>query len=219
MAGLFDLNFTQEEADSLESSVVRFKSVYQQMHQELPKNDLALPFAFNPAPYGFNIPKNQQPIAWNLPQNVTLPANRNELAFYPVAQLASLIKSKKITSVELTRFFLDRLKKWGDTLECVITLTEDRAMQEAKQADADLQRGIYYGPLHGIPYGLKDLFAVKGYKTTWGSRPYMNQVIDEDSYVYTQLKKAGAVLCAKLSLGALAYDNRWFGGFTRNPWN
>lgn len=218
-ATLYDLNFTEAEADSLQGSIVGMKSIYQQMHKELPQNDLAFPFAFNPAPYGFVIPTAQQKITWNLPVAVSVPKNKNELAFYTVSQLASLIKNKKITSVELTRFFLDRLKKWGDTLECVITLTEDLALKEAAQADADLKRGIYRGPLHGIPYGLKDLFAVKGYKTTWGTRPYMNQVIDEDAYIYTQLKKAGAVLCAKLSLGSLAYDNRWFGGFTRNPWN
>lgn len=218
-ATLFDLNFTEAEADSLQGNVLFYKSIYSRMHNELPRNDIAFPFAFNPAPYGFAVPVKQEKIVWNLPANTTLPADRNDLAFYSVAQLASLIKNKKITSVALTRFFLDRLKKWGDTLECVITLTEDLALQQANAADADLKKGLYRGPLHGIPNGLKDLFAVKGFKTTWGSRPYMNQVIDEDSYVYTQLKKAGAVLCAKLSLGALAYDNRWFGGATRNPWN
>lgn len=219
VASLYDLNFTEAEADSLQGSVLFAKTIYQRMHKELPKNDLAFPFAFNPAPYGFTVPVKQEKVIWDLPANVLLPANKNDLAFYTVAQLASLIKNKKISSVELTTFFLNRLKKWGDTLECVITLTEDLAMQQARAADAELKKGIYRGPLHGIPYGLKDLFAVKGYKTTWGTRPYMNQVIDEDSYVYTQLKKAGAVLCAKLSLGSLAFDNRWFGGFTRNPWN
>ncbi|RYF93261.1 MAG: amidase, partial [Chitinophagaceae bacterium] len=134
-------------------------------------------------------------------------------------QLASLIKNKKISSEELTRFFLDRLKKWGDTLECVITLTDSLAIAQARQADAEIKRGIYKGPLHGIPYGLKDLFAVKGYKTTWGSVPYKDQYIDEDAYVYTQLQKAGAVLCAKLTLGELAYNDLWFNGRTRNPWN
>jgi Asp-tRNA(Asn)/Glu-tRNA(Gln) amidotransferase A subunit family amidase len=218
-AKLYDLNFTEAETDSLQGNILVYKSIYQRMHRELPKNDLAFPFAFNPAPYGFQIPVKQQKIVWELPQNVALPKDKNELAFYTVAQLASLVKNKKISSAELTRFFIDRLKKWGDTLECVITLTADLAMQQAKTADAELKRGIYRGPLHGIPYGLKDLFAVKGYKTTWGTTPYKDQVIDEDSYVYTQLKAAGAVLCAKLSLGSLAYDNRWFGGFTRNPWN
>jgi Asp-tRNA(Asn)/Glu-tRNA(Gln) amidotransferase A subunit family amidase len=218
-ATLYDLNFTEAEADSLQGDIIGMKRIYQQMHKELPKNDLAFPFAFNPAPYGISVPQNQQKITWSLPTNVVLPKDRNQLSFYTVAQLASLIKNKKITSVELTTFFLDRLKKWGDTLECVITLTEDLAMRQARQADAEMKKGLYRGPLHGIPYGLKDLFAVKGYKTTWGTRPYMDQLIDEDSYIYTQLKKAGAVLCAKLSLGSLAYDNRWFGGFTRNPWN
>ncbi|HVX01442.1 MAG TPA: amidase, partial [Candidatus Babeliaceae bacterium] len=117
------------------------------------------------------------------------------------------------------RFFIDRLKKWGDTLYSVITLTEDLALQQAKQADDEIKKGIYRGPLHGIPYGLKDLFTVKGYKTTWGSTPYKDQTLDYDSYVYTKLKQAGAVLCAKLSLGALAYNNKWFGGETKNPWN
>ncbi|MEO5647654.1 MAG: amidase, partial [Chitinophagaceae bacterium] len=129
------------------------------------------------------------------------------------------IRTKKISSVELTKFFIGRLKKWGDTLACVITLTEDLAMKQAMQADKDLKEGLYRGPLHGIPYGLKDLFAVKGYKTTFGSAPYKEQTIDEDAFVYTKLKNAGAVLCAKLSLGALAYDNKWFGGSTKNPWN
>ena len=111
----------------------------------------------------------QKKITWDIPWQCELPANRNDLAFYSIPQLASLIKNKKISSVELTKFFIDRLKKWGDTLQCVITLTEDLAMQQAKQADEELKKGIYHGPLHGIPYGLKDLFAVKGYKTTWGS--------------------------------------------------
>src|SRR5688572_21077122 len=189
------------------------------MHKQLPKNDLAFPFGFNPAPSGFKVPMAQKKITWNIPSNVRLPENKNEIAFYSILQLASLIKNKKITSVALTRIFIERLKKWGDTLQSVITLTEDLAIQQARQADAEIRSGKYRGPLHGIPYGLKDLFAVKGYKTTWGSTPYKDQIIDEDAFVYTQLKNAGAVLCAKLSLGALANNNKWFGGFTRNPWN
>ena len=219
VATFYDLNFSEAETDSLLSNVFFTKSIYQRMHGEMPQNDLAFPFAFNPAPYGFSVPTKQQKIVWDLPANVSLPANRNELAFYSISQLASLLKNKKITSVELTRFFLDRLKKWNDTLECVITLTEDLAMQQAKKADEELRKGLYRGPLHGIPYGLKDLFAVKGYKTTWGAMPYKDQVVNEDAFVYTQLKNAGAVLCAKLTLGELAMGDRWFGGLTRNPWN
>lgn len=218
-ASLYDLDFTQAEADSMLDNIVSWKNIYAKMHQQLPKNDLPYPFAFNPAPVGFKVPVNQQKVAWSIPANVTLPSNKNDLAFYSILQLASLVKNKKISSVDLTTFFINRLKHWGDTLESVITLTEDPAMQQAKQADEEIKKGIYRGPLHGIPYGLKDLFAVKGYKTTWGSTPYKDQVVDEDAFIYTKLKDAGAVLCAKLSLGALAYNNKWFGGETKNPWN
>jgi Asp-tRNA(Asn)/Glu-tRNA(Gln) amidotransferase A subunit family amidase len=216
---LYDLEFTQAEADSMLDNVNFAVGLYKGLHKTLPKNDIPYPFAFNPLPYGYEISTKQEKITWNIPKNVQLPANKNELAFYSIIQLASLIKNKKISSVELTKFFIDRLKKWGDTLESVITLTEELAMQQAKQADDEIKKGIYRGPLHGIPYGLKDLFAVKGYKTTWGTTPYKDQVIDENSFVYEQLHKAGAVLCAKLSLGALAYNNKWFGGETKNPWN
>jgi Asp-tRNA(Asn)/Glu-tRNA(Gln) amidotransferase A subunit family amidase len=193
--------------------------LYKGLHRILPTNDIPFPFAFNPAPYGYTVPTNQEKIKWDIPKNVEVPANKNDLAFYSIMQLASLIKNKKISSVELTKFFIGRLKKWSDTLECTITLTEELAMQQAVKADNEIKNGIYRGPLHGIPYGLKDLFAVKGYKTTWGTTPYKDQMIDQDAFVYQQLRNAGAVLCAKLSLGALAYNNKWFGGETKNPWN
>lgn len=216
---LYDLEFTDAEADSMIGNLNNYFQLYKGMHKTLPANDIPYPFAFNPAPAEMKVSGKPEKISWNIPAKVELPANRNDLAFYSIPQLASLIRYKKISSVELTQFFIGRLKKWGDTLECVITLTEDIALQQAKQADDELKKGIYHGPLHGIPYGLKDLFAVKGYKTTWGSTPYKDQVVDVDSYVYQQLKKSGAVLCAKLSLGALAYNNKWFGGETKNPWN
>ena len=218
-ASLYDLEFTTPEADSMLENIREWKSIYSKMHRQLPKNDLPYPFAFNPAPYGYKISAAQQKISWPIQTAISLPANKNDLAFYSILQLASLIKNKKISSVELTRFFINRLKQFGDTLESVITLTEELALQQATAADAELKKGIYRGPLHGIPYGLKDLFAVKGYKTTWGSTPYKDQMIKEDAFVYTRLKNAGAVLCAKLSLGALAYNNKWFGGETKNPWN
>lgn len=218
-ASLYDLEFTTPEADSMLENIREWKSIYSKMHRQLPKNDLPYPFAFNPAPYGYKISAAQKKISWPIQTAISLPANKNDLAFYSILQLASLIKNKKISSVELTRFFINRLKQFGDTLESVITLTEELALQQATAADAELKKGIYRGPLHGIPYGLKDLFAVKGYKTTWGSTPYKDQMIEEDAFVYTRLKNAGAVLCAKLSLGALAYNNKWFGGETKNPWN
>jgi Asp-tRNA(Asn)/Glu-tRNA(Gln) amidotransferase A subunit family amidase len=216
---LYDLDFTGNEADSMLDNLGYFYSLYKGMHKTLPPNDLTYPFAFHPDLTGKKISAKKEKISWDVPLTTELPANLNDLAFYSIPQLAALILKKKISSVDLTKFFIARLKKWSDTLQCTITLTEDLAMLQAKQADDELKQGIYRGILHGIPYGLKDLFAVKGYKTTWGSTPYKDQVLDVDSYVYTQLKKAGAVLCAKLSLGALAYNNKWFGGETKNPWN
>jgi Asp-tRNA(Asn)/Glu-tRNA(Gln) amidotransferase A subunit family amidase len=219
IANWYALDFTVAERDSLLNGLKELGALYAKMHELPTPNSLTYPFAFRPTPAGMKIPDQQEKISWNIPSNVRLPADRNELAFYSIPQLASLIKSKKISSVDLTRFFLDRLKKYGDTLHCVISLTEDIAMQQAEQADKEIASGKYKGPLHGIPYGLKDLFSVKGTKTTWGTTPYKDQSLDEDAFVYTQLKKAGAVLCAKLSLGALAYNDLWFGGRTNNPWN
>lgn len=216
---LYDLEYTDAEADSMIGNLNNYYQLYKGMHKTLPANDIPYPFAFHPAPAGMKIQTKKEKIAWDIPLRTELPENKNELAFYSIPQLAALILKKKISAVDLTKFFIDRLKKWSDTLECTITLTEDLAMQQAKQADDELKQGIYRGILHGIPYGLKDLFAVRGYKTTWGSTPYKDQALDVDAYVYQQLKKAGAVLCAKLSLGALAYNNKWFGGETKNPWN
>ncbi|TAL46149.1 MAG: amidase, partial [Chitinophagaceae bacterium] len=219
MAKMYDLEFTEAEADSMTGNINFNYLLYKGMHKTLPANDIPYPFSFNPVPYGMKVDNTPQRVSMTFRADVQLPKNKNDLAFYSIPELAGLIKTKKITSVELTKFFIDRLKKWGDTLECVITLTEDTAMAQARRADEELKNGKYRGLLHGIPYGLKDLFAVKGYKTTWGTTPYKDQVIDIDAFVYQQLKKAGAVLCAKLSLGALAYNNKWFGGETKNPWN
>jgi Asp-tRNA(Asn)/Glu-tRNA(Gln) amidotransferase A subunit family amidase len=218
-ASLYDLEFSNAEADSLLDNLNNYTQLIKGMHKTLPANDIPYPFAFNPVPYGISKQRVSQTVSLPIRADIRLPKNKNDLAFYSIPELAGLIKSKQITSVELTKFFIDRLKKWGDTLECVISLTEDTAMAQAKRADEEIKNGKYRGLLHGIPYGLKDLFAVKGYKTTWGSTPYKNQYVDEDSYVYKRLRAAGAVLCAKLSLGALAFNNKWFGGETKNPWN
>src|SRR6187431_1907135 len=218
-AALYDLEFTNAEADSLLDNLNNYTRLIKGMHNILPANDIPYPFAFNPVPYGVLKQRMNQTVSLPIRADIRLPKNKNDLAFYSIPELAGLIKSKQITSVELTKFFIDRLKKWGDTLECVISLTEDTAMAQARRADEEIKNGKYRGLLHGIPYGLKDLFAVKGYKTTWGSTPYKDQYVDEDAYVYKRLRDAGAVLCAKLSMGALAQNNKWFGGETKNPWN
>ena len=192
---------------------------YKLMHKQSLKNSVPMSLWQSPVLPGMHFNEKQLPVKWNIPSNVQMPANKNDLAFYNLLQLASLIKNKKISSVALTQFFIERIKKYGDTLQCVISITEDLAMQQAQEADAEMAGGKYRGPLHGIPYGLKDLFSVKGTKTTWGAAPYKNQTIDEDAFVYTQLKEAGAVLIAKFTLGALAMGDYWFGGRTKNPWN
>ena len=142
----------------------------------------------------------------------------DDLAFATVPQLAELLRTRKISSTELTQMYLARLRRFGPRLLCVVTLTEDLALKQAAAADAEIKRGKYRGPLHGIPWGAKDLFATKGIKTTWGAEPYRDQVIDYDATVVERLRDAGAVLVAKLSMGALAQGARWFGGVTRNPW-
>jgi len=216
---LFDLSFTSKEIDTLYSDVVDNLANYKAMHNLPLANSVPLSMWQTPVVPGMHFNSVQKPVLWKLDNTVQLPANKNDLAFYTIEQLASLIKNKKISSLALTQFFIDRIKKWGDTLQCVISIQEDIAYAQAKKADAELAQGKYRGLLHGIPYGLKDLFAVKGTKTTWGAAPYQNQTIDEDAFVYTKLRDAGAVLVAKFTLGALAMGDYWFGGRTKNPWN
>ncbi len=216
---LISINYTEQEIDSMYVYVRNRSREYNKRYQLKLNNSVPMSLWQSPVLPGMQFETIQKPVLWSIPATVSMPANKNDLAFYTVMQLASLIKNKKITSVELTQFFIDRLKKWGDTLQCVISITENIAMQQAKVADAEIAKGKYRGPLHGIPYGLKDLFAVKETKTTWGAAPYKEQVIDEDAYVYEKLREAGAVLVAKFTLGALAQGDWWFGGRTKNPWN
>ena len=142
----------------------------------------------------------------------------DDLAFATVPQLAELVRTRKVSALELTKMYLARLKRFGPKLNCVVTLTEELALAQATAADNEIKRGKYRGPLHGIPWGAKDLFATKGIRTTWGAEPYREQVIDYDAAVVEKLRAAGAVLVAKLSMGALAQGGRWFAGMTRNPW-
>ncbi len=216
---MYDLDFTPAKRDSILSGAYDNLHFYRYVHQHPLANEVPLPLWFDPLLPGRKAPTKQIPLDWKIPENQPMPKDRNDLAFYSIAQLASLVKSKKISSVELTKFFIERLKKFAPQLHCLVELTEEIALERATRADANLARGIYKSPLQGIPYGLKDLFAATGTHTTWGTPPYKSQVIDENSFVEQQLEKAGAVLVAKLSLGELAMDDVWFGGLTRNPWN
>ncbi len=213
------LEFTSAERDSMINQLEGNRESYQAIRDLKLDNSVPFPLEFNPIPPGRTFDHEQLPIKWDIPSEVPLPEKRSELAFYTVTELAFLIKQQKITSVELTRFFLDRIRQYGDTLEAIITVTEELALEQAKKLDEELKEGKYRGPLHGIPYGLKDLFAVNGYKTTWGATPYKDQVRDENATVAEKLEEAGAVLVAKTTLGALAYGDVWFDGMTRNPWN
>lgn len=175
--------------------------------------------AFHPALPGFHVKK--QPAKTKFRFSKYDPAqfkSVDDLAFATVPQLAELIKTKKVSSVELTKMYLGRLKRYGPKLLCVVTLIEEQALKQAQDADKDLKNGKHRGPLHGIPWGAKDLFATKGIRTTWGAEPYRDQLIDYDATVVERLRDAGAVLVAKLSMGALAQGPKWFGGVTRNPW-
>jgi Asp-tRNA(Asn)/Glu-tRNA(Gln) amidotransferase A subunit family amidase len=188
------------------------------MHALSLNNNVPLSLWQSPKLPGMKFDETQRPVVWTVVKS-KLPSKKSDLAFYSIDQLAHLIKTKQISSVELTSFFIERIKTHGPTLQCVISVQEDIALAQARQADKEIAAGKYRGLLHGIPYGLKDLFAVKGTKTTWGAAPYKDQEIDEDAYVYAKLKESGAVLVAKFTLGALAMGDYWYGGRTKNPWN
>lgn len=218
-AELMGMEFTKAEIDSMQDELQSHLESYLKIREFELENSVPLQLVFDPRPAGFAMPKGEYVNKWEIPARVELPENISDLAFYSIPQLASLIRSRKISSVELTRFFLERLKTYGDTLECIASLTEESALAQAAKADRELAEGTYRGILHGIPFGVKDLFAVRDYKTTWGAMPYKDQMLDEEATIVTKLEEAGGVLVAKLTLGALAYGDVWFGGKTRNPWN
>ncbi|MDZ7805732.1 MAG: amidase [Gracilimonas sp.] len=218
-ASIIGLEFTDAERDTMIETLSDTREDLQAIRDMKLNNGVPPSLNFNPIPVGKRFDFQQRAQKWDTPQNVELPDDRNELAFYTVEQLASLIKDRKITSVELTNFFLDRIEKHDEKLEAIITVTRERALEQAEQMDVELAQGIYRGPLHGIPYGAKDLLAVEGYKTTWGAAPYKDQEINETATVVQKLDQAGAVLIAKTTLGALAYGDIWYGGRTNNPWN
>ncbi|MFW6123654.1 MAG: amidase [Acidobacteriota bacterium] len=216
---IIGIEFTPKERKMMIESLERNKNSYLDLRKVKIKNQVPLPLVFNPI-----IPQNQPWINENEfihldHKDIHLPDNFKQLAFYPVSDLSQLIKQKKITSTQLTKLYLERLKKYGPVLNCVVTLTEELALKQAKKADQEISSGTYKGPLHGIPWGAKDLLSTKGIKTTWGATPFKDQILDEDATVVKKLEQSGAVLVAKLSMGALAMGDVWFKGKTRNPWN
>lgn len=216
---IMGLDFSDAKADSMLNTLNDQRKSYAELRKLNIQNQVAPALTFNPIPVGYQFPDKTNSFKSAPLANVQLPASRDDLAFYSIRQLAQLIQTKKITSVELTRFYIERLKKYNPVLSNVVSLTEERAMAQAAKADAEIKAGKYRGLLHGIPFGAKDLLAAKGYKTTWGSVAYQNQVIDQDATVITKLENQGAILVAKLTLGELAMGDVWFGGKTKNPWD
>jgi Asp-tRNA(Asn)/Glu-tRNA(Gln) amidotransferase A subunit family amidase len=189
------------------------------LHKVSLSNSVSPAIVFDPRPPGKTIaPPTNRPMVRSRSGLKAVTGDLEELAFLPVTELSELVRRNRVTSMQLTQMYLARLKKYDPVLKCVITLTEDRALAQARAADAEIKRGKYRGPLHGIPWGAKDLLAVRGYKTTWGAGPFKDQVLDADATVVQRLDAAGAVLVAKLTLGELAQGDIWFGGTTKNPW-
>lgn len=220
-AALIGLEFTEQEKEELVQTLPATQGLVIQMHQVSLPNSVAPAMRFDPELPGKAVkPGIRLRLSDDSRQRrkVARPAGAAELAFLPVSDLAELVRTRQISSTELTKLYLDRLAQHGPTLQCVVTVTEARALEQARKADEEIAAGRYRGPLHGIPWGAKDLFAVPGYPTTWGTPPFKDQMLAETAAVVERLDQAGAVLVAKLTLGELAMGDVWFGGTTKNPW-
>jgi Asp-tRNA(Asn)/Glu-tRNA(Gln) amidotransferase A subunit family amidase len=212
------LEFTEAEREQMVNGLNQNLERYENL-RKLPLNDIAPPLYYSPIVPGTKLDRVARPMRTSRVTAVRRPANLEDLAFEPITHLASLLKSRQVSSLELTRMYLDRLKRYNPTLNCVVTLTDDLALKQAQQADEEIAAGKYRGLLHGVPWGCKDIIAVPGYPTTWGSDAFKDQVIDGEATVVRLLRDAGAVLVAKLTTGELASGDRWFGGRTNSPWD
>jgi Asp-tRNA(Asn)/Glu-tRNA(Gln) amidotransferase A subunit family amidase len=213
------LSFEPEEREMMVENLRSQAQRIAALHEIPLANSVSPAMVFNPLPPGKTVAADRRrpPIRsrTSLPM---LTGDLEQLAFAPVTVLSELIRRGRVSSLQLTRMYLTRLRKYDPVLKCVVSLTEERALKQAREADAEIARGRYRGALHGIPWGAKDLLAVRGYKTTWGAGPFRDQVVDTDATVVERLDAAGAVLVAKLTLGELAQGDIWFGGTTKNPW-
>lgn len=213
------LHFTDEEREMMLRGLNNNLEAYASLRSISIPNEAYPALLFDPVLPGHAPQVVRRPARRTRPGRVARPGNLEEVAFWSLTDLSELIRTRQVSAVELTQMYLDRLTRYGARLEAVITPTEDLAMEQARRADQELARGVYRGPLHGIPWGAKDLLAEDAYRTTWGARPYEDQVLIYDATVVRRLEEAGAVLLAKLTLGALAMGDYWYGGRTRNPWN
>jgi len=219
---VFGVDFTAAEEEQAAQGVNRNLSSYEQLRELEVPLDTEPAITFHPYLPGQK-PKGAATPGAKIKVTLRPPAARSssieDLAFLPITALAPLLQRRDVSATDLTKMYLGRLKKYGPKLNCVVTLTEDLALAQAAQADQEIRSGKYKGPLHGIPWGAKDLFATKGIPATWGAAPFQNQVFDYDATIVERLREAGAVLVAKLSMGALAQGDNWFRGQTKNPWN
>jgi Asp-tRNA(Asn)/Glu-tRNA(Gln) amidotransferase A subunit family amidase len=214
------LKLSDDDRKALVSALTESQRHFEALRAVKLSNAVPLALAFAPAPWlpastesGRGLVEPTHPVA------PPRPDRPDDLAFLPVTALAALMRTRQVSSVELTKLYLDRLHKYDPVLRCVVSFTAESALKQAEQADREIAAGRYRGVLHGIPWGAKDLIAYPGYRTTWGAAPFKDQVLPEKATVVRRLEEAGAVLVAKLTLGALAQGDRWFGGMTRNPWN
>jgi Asp-tRNA(Asn)/Glu-tRNA(Gln) amidotransferase A subunit family amidase len=218
-ADVIGLSFTDAELKLMLSGVAENLGHYAKLRAPTVDNSVAPVLTFSPLLPGMTLRIEPPPRRKLVAKPVKRPADLDELAFADIPTLSLLISERAVSCVELTQLYIARLRKLDETLHCVIEFTEERALKQAAELDAELARGESRGPLHGIPWGAKDLLATKGARTTWGATPFQDQVIDLDAAVVERLDEAGAVLIAKLTLGALAWGDVWYGGKTRNPWN
>jgi Asp-tRNA(Asn)/Glu-tRNA(Gln) amidotransferase A subunit family amidase len=213
------LTFTDAQREKMVRGVNSMSRNLDLIHGVKLANSVSPAIQFEPVLPGMTFPTARKPMRMSRPKGIKRPSDLEQVAFWNVTELAELIRTKQVKPSELTEMYLARLHRHGPTLEAVVSYADERARAQAAQADREIAQGKYRGPLHGIPWGAKDLLSTKGIKTTWGAEPYKDQVIDEDATVIQRLDAAGAILIAKLTLGALAQGDVWFGGRTRNPWN
>jgi len=221
-ADVADVPLPEDAKQAMLDGLTQNKKHFDEIYKLKIPNSTAPAFIFDPVLSGMKFETARHPLRMSGASAMNIsgaPKNIEDVAFYSVRRLAELMRTRKISSSALTDMYLARLKKYDPMLKFIVTLTEDRAHTQAQEADRDIAAGKYRGPLHGLPWGAKDLLALKGYRTTWGAGGFEQQNIDEDATVVKRLDQAGAVLVAKLTLGALAMGDKWFGGQTRNPWN
>ena len=227
-ATIADVPISEEYKEMMLESLNDRANGYEEIYKLHIPNSVDPALVFDPVLPGMKFETERKPM-WmstpNLPEAFSnlgkagARPNFEALAFASVRELAEMVRTKRVSSMDLTLMYLERLKRYDPALKFLVTLTEERAFAQAKKADEEIAAGKYRGPLHGLPWGAKDLLATKGYRTTWGAGGFESQMLDEDATVVKRLDEAGAVLVAKLTLGALALGDVWFGGITRNPWN